>query len=74
MPLVNELKKAGLKVLGESPRVNCKAFEDNSRVLKMACTPKLRPRAKHLDIKYHHFREAVQNGEVSILPHIGSNG
>jgi hypothetical protein len=26
----------------------------------------MRPRAKHLNIKYHHFREEVRKGTVSI--------
>jgi hypothetical protein len=68
MRLINELNKAGFKVPGEVPRVRCKAFEDNSGALEMARTPKLRPRTKHLNIKYHHFREAVQKGKVSIWP------
>jgi hypothetical protein len=68
MRLVNELNNAGFEIPGEIPRVHCKAFEDNSGALEMAQTPKLIPRTKHLNIKYHHFREAVQNGEVSIRP------
>ncbi len=28
--------------------------------------PKMRPRTKHLNIKYHHFREEVNKGTVSI--------
>ena len=27
---------------------------------------KLRPRIKHINIKYHPFREAVTNGQISI--------
>jgi hypothetical protein len=32
----------------------------------MAQTPKMRPRTKHLNLKYHHFREAVEEGLVTI--------
>jgi hypothetical protein len=32
----------------------------------MAKCPKMRPRTKHLNIKYHHFRESVKNGEIEI--------
>jgi hypothetical protein len=28
--------------------------------------PKMRPRTKHLNIKYHHFREEVRKGVISI--------
>lgn len=48
------------------PQVHCKVFEDNVGALTMAQTPKMRPRTKHLNIKYHHFREAVEDGTVSI--------
>jgi hypothetical protein len=32
----------------------------------MARSPKLRPRTEHLNIKYHHFREAVDAGDISV--------
>jgi hypothetical protein len=41
-------------------------FEDNSGALEMAKTHKMRPITKHMNIKYHHFREAVQNGQITI--------
>jgi hypothetical protein len=34
----------------------------------MAKVPKMRPRTKHLNIKYHHFRRHVQTGLLSIHP------
>jgi hypothetical protein len=68
MRLINEINSAGFKVPGESPKVHCKAFEDNSGALEMARTPKMRPRTKHLNIKYHHFRDAVLKGEITIWP------
>jgi hypothetical protein len=66
MELVTELKTAGFDVPGANPQVHCTAFEDNNGALEMAQTPKMRPRTKHLNIKYHHFREAVRMGKVSI--------
>jgi hypothetical protein len=54
------------------PRVHCKAFEDNSGALKLARLPKLRPRTKHINIKYHHFCEHVQLGLIKVYP-IGMN-
>ena len=66
MRLITELKDAHFPVMHTVPRVLCKVFEDNSGALEMARTPKMRPRTKHLNIKYHHFREAVQNGLVTI--------
>ena len=66
MRLVNELSSAGFHMNTSTPRIHCKVFEDNSGALEMAKTPKMRPRTKHMNLKYHHFREAVQDGLVSI--------
>jgi hypothetical protein len=66
MELAKELAGAGFVLGTKVPRVHCKAVEDNSGALEMAKTPKLRPRTKHLNIKYQHFREAVEDGLVSI--------
>jgi hypothetical protein len=30
----------------------------------MARLPKMRPRTKHLNMKYHHFRGAVADGKI----------
>ena len=46
------------------PRVYCKAFEDNSGALELAKSPKLRPRTKHINIKYHHFHDSIENGRI----------
>ena len=51
-----------------TPKVHCRAFEDNSGALEMARSPKMRPRTKHLNIKYHHFHEAVEAGDITIHP------
>jgi hypothetical protein len=46
--------------------VLCTAFEDNSGAFEMARSPKMRPRTKHLNIKYHHFRDEVNAGNIII--------
>jgi hypothetical protein len=66
MRLVEELASAGFKLTTATPKIHCKVFEDNSGALEMARTPKMRPRTKHMNLKYHHFREAVQQGKVTI--------
>jgi hypothetical protein len=66
MLFVNKLKAAGCDVPGETPKVLCMSFKDSSGALEIAQTHKMRPRTKHLNIKYHHFREAVLAGEISI--------
>jgi hypothetical protein len=47
-------------------QVHCTVFEDNLGAMEMAKVPKMRPRTKHMNIKYHHFREAVRKGWVSV--------
>jgi hypothetical protein len=44
----------------------CKVFEDNAGAIEIANVPKMRPKTKHLNIKYHHFREEVRKGTISI--------
>jgi hypothetical protein len=68
MRLVKELSNAGFHMTTSTPVVKCKAFEDNVGALTMAQAPRLRPRTKHLNIKYHHFRSAVEDGSISIHP------
>ena len=68
MQLLQELKDQGFSIYSTEPKVDCKAFEDNSGALEMAKVHKLRPRTKHINIKYHHFREAVNRGDITIHP------
>ncbi|MGH7973916.1 MAG: Ty1/Copia family ribonuclease HI [bacterium] len=41
-------------------------FEDNAGALTLAYTPAMTLRNKHIGIKYHFFREHVQDGTVMI--------
>ena len=50
------------------PVMHCKVFEDNNGALELAKALKIRPRTKHIAIKYHHFRAHVERGDASILP------
>ena len=36
-------------------KVYAKCFEDNTGCLELAKAPKLRPRTKHITVKFHHF-------------------
>jgi hypothetical protein len=36
------------------------------RKIELAKAPRMRPRTKHIDIQYHHFREAVQQKRTTI--------
>ena len=66
MTMIQELKDRDFVEDNIIPKIHCKAFEDNSRCIVMARVHKLRLRTKHINIVYHHFREAVREGKVSI--------
>jgi len=68
MELVEEIKARGFNVLCTEPFVYCKTFEDNSGALELARLPKLRPRSKHINTCYHHFREFARKGLLKFYP------
>ena len=68
MELLQEVKGKGFKTLSTSPRVFCKAFEDNAGALELARVPKMRPRTKHINLVYHHFREHVRDRTIRVHP------
>ena len=70
--ILKELKRLNIKMNNAIPRVHCKVFEDNSGALEMAKIHKYRPRTKHLNVKYHHFREHVAKKLVSVC-HIATD-
>jgi len=67
MFLLDELHKRNFKV-SRTPTIYCKVFEDNVAALEIARVPKLRPRTRHLNCIYHHFRNEVANKRIRILP------
>jgi len=74
LPLMELMKEAQLMkvpVKLVTPKVHCRVFEDNSGAIEIAKVPKMRPRTKHLNIKYHHFRSFVQDGSISVH-HVGT--
>jgi len=46
--------------------VHCKVFEDNAGCCEWSALPNIRPRAKHLGIRLHHFCERVRKGKIVI--------
>jgi hypothetical protein len=66
MELINELNANGIDMATTKPKVYCRVFEDNSGAIELATVPKMRPRTKHINIKYHHFRDHVDRGEITI--------
>jgi hypothetical protein len=41
-------------------------FEDNKGCVDLIAAPTMRPRSRHIAIKYHHFREHVRQGLIRI--------
>jgi hypothetical protein len=71
MELVQEMQDHGCGLTATTPRLHCRVFEDNSGAIEVATSvknPKMRPRTRHINTKYHHFRNKVQDGTISIHP------
>ena len=66
--LVKEIQKKKISTISSVPSVYCKAFEDNSGALEIAKSPKMRPRTKHINLVYHHFREHVRTRLIQLFP------
>ena len=48
------------------PKFCCKDFEDNNGALALAEAPTMKPRTKHINLKYHHFKTAVNKGMIML--------
>ena len=59
MRFFNELQKRIPTMSRAKPVVHCTAFEDNMGAIELSKAPKMKPRTKHINIKYHHFRTHV---------------
>jgi len=67
MDLLEEGKAFGVPIYSTTPIVRCKIFEDNAGALELANVPKMRPRTRHINQKYHHFRSHVKSGRLKVL-------
>ena len=65
--LLQEFKTFGVEIASDGSDICCTVFEDNSGALELAKTPKLRPRTKYFNVKYHHFRSHVENGTIRLV-------
>ena len=71
MELLHEMHEGGYVKDFHVPKFHCKVFEDNSGAVVLATSakhPKMRPRTKHINTRYHHFRTKVMDGTLSIHP------
>ena len=67
MELLKEMKAHGFDCQATVPNVHCTTYEDNSGCLILATEHKLRPRTKHINTQYHHFRHYVNTGEITVV-------
>ena len=64
--LIQEAQQRGVLIPKHKPKFFCRVFEDNSGTYELATTPKMRPRTRHINVKYHHFRQYVENKIIQI--------
>ena len=62
------LKELSLVIPSEdaAPKIQCTIFENNKGCIDLVKAPKMRPRTKHISLKYHHFRSYVKKELISI--------
>ena len=63
--LFKEIKDQGFKFVYPTTKVYATCFEDNAGCIELARAPKLRPRTKHIAVKYHHFRSHIHNEQTN---------
>ena len=55
-----------LCIIFEKPITPVTVYEKNQGEILLAVSMQIQPRTKHIEIKYHHFRSFVTNGNVKI--------
>ena len=68
LELTKEMRSYHIKSHLAIPKIHCKIFEDNSRALEMAHSPKIHARTKHINNAYHHFCEYTQPASDGAKP------
>ncbi len=68
MELLKEMKRFKFPIKTAKAKVHCKVFEDNSGALEIATVHKFRPRTKHINVKYHFFRDYINRKEIIVCP------
>jgi hypothetical protein len=64
--LLHEFSQATKLIVGDTI-THSTIFEDNQGCVELANAPKLRPRTKHIGLKYCHFHSHVACGDIKIL-------
>ena len=70
LPFLNMMKEINeiFPLQQTPPELFCRVLEDNRSCIKVAESLKFTHRTKHISLKYHHFRQFVQNGTIKIFP------
>jgi len=68
MEMIKELHRLGFWFGSTKPTIHCQVFQDNSSVIEMATVPKICPQTKHINVKYHHFWDYVDQGKILSMP------
>ena len=63
--LLQELSTATKLIVG-STNAHSTMFEDNKGCVELATAPRMRPRTRHIGLKYHHFHSHVDLGLITI--------
>lgn len=66
MALLKEMSSKGFIQIHDGPDIHCRVFEDNSGAIEIAKTAKYRPRTKHINTQYHHFRYHVDTEQIRL--------
>jgi len=67
MDLIDEFKARGFPVFANTHQVHTRLYEDNSGAIEIMKVPKVCSRTKHLNVKNHHYREAVRKPRIKIF-------
>jgi len=68
MEMIKELHRLGFWFGSTKPTIHCQVFQDNSSVIEIATVPKICPQTKHINVKYHHFWDYVDQGKILSMP------
>ena len=66
MALLKEMSEKQFITHNNQADIHCQIFEDNSGAIEIAQTTKYRPRTKHINTQYHHFRYYVDTGQLRL--------
>ena len=68
IPLVNLMNKllSTMDINHIQSIMKCRVYKDNQSTITIAKAPSMLPRTKHIRLKYHHFRQFVKQGLITL--------